>query len=308
MVCLLALGLPAAHGLAAQAPVIRRALTPLHAPARASYAPGAAMMLPSVQRSGLSAMGKVGGRKVSMLLPTQTVVALGLNSGLAAFGKLQGQKVLTPAGLVHAWALGVILWACLGWRGWSTGVLYLVGGSVVTKIKKAKKEAMGIAEGRGGMRGPENVWGSAATSAVCALATMQWPARATLLRVGFLAAFATKLSDTCASEIGKAYGTKTYMITTLRECKPGDEGGVSLEGTAAGVVGSIALTLWGGLCGLVSSAAILPCLLAAFIATNIESVIGATAQDKYNWLTNEVVNFIMTVIGAAAAMGIAMVL
>ena len=42
-------------------------------------------------------------------------------------------------------------------------------GSAATKIKQKQKEAQGIAEGRGGARGPENVWGSAATAAMCAL-------------------------------------------------------------------------------------------------------------------------------------------
>jgi len=42
-------------------------------------------------------------------------------------------------------------------------------------------------------------------------------------------------------------------------------------------------------------------VLAAFIATNIESVIGATLQSKYTWLTNEVVNIFNTLIGAIAA-------
>jgi len=37
-------------------------------------------------------------------------------------------------------------------------VLYLVLGSLVTKIKFAEKQAKGIAEGREGRRGPENVW------------------------------------------------------------------------------------------------------------------------------------------------------
>ena len=158
------------------------------------------------------------------------------------------------------------------------------------------------------MRGPENVWGSAATGAACALATMAYPARSALLRMCFVCAFATKLSDTCASEIGKAYGTKTYMITTLRECKPGDEGGVSLEGTLAGVVGSLVLTLYGYAIGVVGASAIVPCLVATFIATNIESLIGASAQGDFAWLTNEVVNFIMTVIGACIAMAFAVAL
>jgi uncharacterized membrane protein len=42
-------------------------------------------------------------------------------------------------------------------------------------------------------------------------------------------------------------------------------------------------------------------VIAAFIATNLESVIGATLQSKFDWMTNEVVNIINTLIGAIAA-------
>jgi len=256
---------------------------------------------PPAQRTSIAA-------PANMMLPARTVTALGLNSALAAIGTAKGQKVLTPMGLAHSWALGVMLWASLGWRGWTTCVVYLIGGSAVTKVRKKKKEALGIAESqsRGGARGPENVWGAAATAAVCALSTLRWPASSVLLRVGFVASLATKLSDTFASEIGKAYGTKTYKITTLRECKPGEEGGVSLEGTVAGVGGSILLTAYAYAVSVVGSRAVVPCLLAAFIATNIESVIGAVAQG--GWLTNEVVNFIMTVIGACVGVALAVTL
>jgi uncharacterized membrane protein len=51
-----------------------------------------------------------------------------------------------------------MLWNTLGWRGWTLCVLYLFLGSAVTKVKFAEKEKLGIAEGRGGRRGPENVW------------------------------------------------------------------------------------------------------------------------------------------------------
>jgi len=172
----------------------------------------------------------------------------------------------------------------------------------------AKKEALGIAEGRGGRRGPENVWGSAATAAACALASAFSPAHAALFRLGFVASLATKLSDTCASEIGKAFGKTTYLITTMRLVPPGTEGAVSLEGTLAGMVGSIVLTVYGALVGLLYPRVLpsaLACIGAAFVATNCESVIGAVAQDKFAWLTNEAVNFIMTVIGAAVGIGFA---
>ncbi|MFN6220573.1 MAG: DUF92 domain-containing protein, partial [Aphanizomenon sp.] len=48
-------------------------------------------------------------------------------------------------------------------------------------------------------------------------------------------------------------------------------------------------------------------VIAAFIATNLESVIGATLQSKYIWLTNEVVNIFNTLIGAIAAITLALI-
>jgi uncharacterized membrane protein len=45
--------------------------------------------------------------------------------------------------------------------------------------------------------------------------------------------------------------------------------------------------------------------VAAFVATNLESVIGATIQAKFDWLTNELVNVFNTLIGAGVAMAIA---
>lgn len=66
--------------------------------------------------------------------------------------------MLTLEGMKDAFFLGTSLWATMGWRGWSTCVAYLFLGQAVTKVKFAEKEKMGIAEKRGGRRGPENVW------------------------------------------------------------------------------------------------------------------------------------------------------
>lgn len=63
---------------------------------------------------------------------------------------------------------------------------------------------------------------------------------------------------------------------------------MSLEGTIAGVLGSIIIAVYAYFVGLITPLGAGMCLLAAFIATNIESLIGATAQGKVLWLTNEV--------------------
>jgi uncharacterized protein (TIGR00297 family) len=122
-----------------------------------------------------------------------------------------------------------------------------------------------------------------------------------LLTLGYVASMATKLSDTSASEVGKAYGRTTYLITTLQPVPRGTEGAVSLEGTIAGVIGSLLLSVLAWVLGMIPAIGIGICLIAAFIATNIESLIGATLQEKIDWLSNELVNFINTAIGAAVA-------
>jgi len=233
--------------------------------------------------------------------------AFGLNGVLFAIFRRKLFNMLTPEGFFHAFALGTGLWTTLGWRGWTLCVAYLFLGSAVTKIRFDEKEKRGIAEGRGGRRGPENVWGSAATGLACALCSVRGPTflgiTSDLFRLGYVASLATKLADTFASEIGKAYGKTTFLITTLERVEPGTEGAVSAEGTAAAAVGGLLLSLYGWSIGLISGPAVPISVAAAFIATNVESILGATLQgkDSLKWITNEVVNFVNTLIGAGIA-------
>ncbi|MBE9013384.1 DUF92 domain-containing protein, partial [Pseudanabaenaceae cyanobacterium LEGE 13415] len=88
----------------------------------------------------------------------------------------------------------------------------------------------------------------------------------------------------------------------------GTEGAVSLEGTIAGIVGSIAIAIVGWLLGLISPIGIGICAIAAFVATTIESLIGATIEDKVPFLTHDVVNILNTLIGAIVAIAIGLVL
>ena len=229
------------------------------------------------------------------------LLAVTLNAVLISLA--QRLPLLTRAGWVHAGILGSLLWGCLGLRGLLAVVIYLAMGSLVTRLGFRTKQARGLAEARGGLRGPENVWGSAATGALLAGAAVLAPAAAPLLLVGFAASFAAKLADTFGSEIGKRWGRHTLLITTLRPVPPGTEGAISLEGTAASLAGSAlmaALMLALGL--LAGSGAWLLVTLVGLAATLIESLIGASVQQRWGWLSNELVNGLQTAIGALLAM------
>ncbi len=239
------------------------------------------------------------------------LAAIGLNSILLLVATIIPKKLLTPAGLLHAWALGVVVWGTLGWRGYGVVMFYFLVGSAVTRIGMAQKEAEGIAEKRGGARGPENVWGSAFTATICAIGVaavqLGWldPQWRSLLLLGYVASFATKLADTTASEVGKAYGKSTFLITTLKPVPRGTEGAISVEGTLAGILGGLIISVVAYGVDLITLVGVVICAIAAFVATNFESVIGATIQNKFDWLTNELVNVINTIIGAVVAIAIA---
>jgi uncharacterized protein (TIGR00297 family) len=233
-------------------------------------------------------------------------IALTINTVLLLAAVISPKKLLTPVGNLNGAILGVLVWGTLGWRGYLIVMLFFVLGSALTFVRIEQKTAEGIAEERSGMRGAGNVWSSALAASLCAIATLFCPSPIKeLLVLGYVASFCTKLSDTTASEVGKAYGKTTYLITNLKSVPRGTEGAVSLEGTLAGALASVILATiaWG--IGLIDPAGIIWCIIAAFVATTIESLIGATLESHFTWLTNDLVNLINTVIGTIVAMVLA---
>ncbi len=217
----------------------------------------------------------------------------------------QKLPLLTTAGWVHAGALGTILLGCLGWHGWFVVVIYLFLGSLVTRLGMARKKLEGLAEARGGKRGPENLWGSAGTGAILAICIKAGIGEQSLLLIGFATSFAAKLADTFGSEIGKRWGGKAYLITSFRRVPPGTDGAISLEGTLASTLGSLVMTM------VMVASSLVPLgqesvlvFLIGLLSTLLESVLGAVAQGKFRWLTNEVVNFVQTSVAAILAITI----
>ena len=209
--------------------------------------------------------------------------------------------LMTKWGWISAGILGSILWGSLSWQGWISVVIYLLFGSLVTKIGYKFKRQKGIAEKRGGRRGPENVWGSAATGLFFAIMVKLNFANLLLYKIGFAASFSAKLADTFGSEIGKRFGRNTYLITSFKKVDRGTEGGVSLEGTIASAVGAIFMSSIMLSCSIITTKyQFLIVSISGFLATISESIIGAKFQERYK-LSNELVNAIQTSISSIIA-------
>ncbi|KAH6795609.1 hypothetical protein C2S51_036595 [Perilla frutescens var. frutescens] len=213
---------------------------------------------------------------------------------------------LSLSGTVAAFFLGTLTWRAFGSSGFLLVATYYVIGTAATKVKMAQKEADGVAEKRKGRRGPGSVIGSSVAGCVCAFLSISGvggEAFARLWELGFVASFCTKLNDTVSSEIGKAYGKTTYLVTTFKIVPRGTEGGISIEGTFAGVLASIFLASVGFLMGEINLPEGIICVIASQVANIGESIIGAALQEKegFRWLNNDVANIINISLGSILA-------
>ncbi|KAI9085972.1 hypothetical protein K1719_032049 [Acacia pycnantha] len=258
--------------------------------------------------SHVSSVQEAFGSAISLIQSSPPTWESALASNLLIF--LLGSPLLVAglslSGIGAAFLLGTLTWRAFGPSGFLLVSAYFIIGTAVTKVKMSQKEAQGIAEKRKGRRGPGSVVGSSAAGCLCAFLSIYGfggKAFSQLWLLGFVASFCTKLSDTASSEIGKAYGKTTYLVTTFKIVPRGTEGAVSVEGTLAGILASIVLAFLGCLLGKINTYEAAICVLASQIANLGESFIGAALQGKkgFQWLTNDVANVINISTGSVMA-------
>ena len=223
--------------------------------------------------------------------------AIAVNTAAATGGWLLGTVRLS--GMIVGWAIGVAVFASLGAPGWGLLFLTFVTATVTSRLGMKKKALLGIAEEREGRRGGGNAVANTGLAAIAAAAAAATPFREAAL-VAFVAALATGGGDTVASEIGKAWGGKTYLPTTLAAVRPGTPGAASLEGSAAGILGALALAGCGALLGLIPAWTVWAIVAGAIAGSMVESALAATLESA-RIVNNDVLNFINTATGAIVA-------
>jgi uncharacterized protein (TIGR00297 family) len=223
-------------------------------------------------------------------------VIVGFTFGYFAFRA----KTADLSGLFSAALVGIILLVFADAKWFMIMLAFFILGSVATRYKFEYKKRIGVEQGRGGARGYRNVFANGIVAAAAAVlyGVFQQP----VFIIMYVGCVATAAADTLASEIGVTGGIP-YMITTLRKVPIGTNGGVTLVGESVALFGGFAVSLVAFLLGVITLPMVAVCTIAGFVGTNIDSLAGATIENRGIW-GNAGTNLIATVGGGLVAMGL----
>lgn len=228
-------------------------------------------------------------------------VAVPANIGAAAAG--YAARTVTRPGAITGAGIGTVIYACTGARGWLLLLAAFAAAAGTSRVGLARKTALGIAEEREGRRGPGNAIANTGAAAVAAVAAASAREPGPAL-VAFTAALTAGASDTVASEIGKAWGRRTWTLIPPRPARAGAPGAVSLEGTAAGLAAAAALAGLAVALRLIPPRAFLPVVAGATAGSLLESLTGASLEPR-RLITNDALNLLNTTAAAYAAVAFA---
>jgi uncharacterized protein (TIGR00297 family) len=228
------------------------------------------------------------------------LIGAAINVLLAILFRASG--AVDRSGMIAGLMVGVLTFTFASWRGFLILIAFFVLGSATTRLGLRRKLRLGIAQEKKGARSARHALANCGVAVYLAF-LIAAAASPDVYRLAFVCAYATAAFDTVSSEIGRAYGGRPVLITTLRRVPAGTNGGVSWLGTWAGIAASAAV------CGVAVAAGFLQgrltgvVLAAAFIGSTADSILGATLENR-GLMDNEAVNFSNTLVGSLSGIGL----
>jgi uncharacterized protein (TIGR00297 family) len=227
--------------------------------------------------------------------------AIAVNVLVAALG--HRARTVSLSGTIVGALIGITIYAGAGRNAWVLLFITFAVATIASRLGLQRKILLGIAEERSGQRGAGNALANCGVATAAAIAVVSTP-HPTAALLALATALVAGGSDTVASEIGKAWGRSTFLITSLGTVKPGTPGAMSLEGTTAGLVAAFGLATVAVALGQIAWGMIAAVVVAATVGALVESVLGATLEAP-GILNNDVLNFINTAVAAAVVLVLA---
>jgi len=223
-------------------------------------------------------------------------VIVGFTFGYFAFRS----RTADLSGLFSAALVGITLLVFAAPQGPSWFLIMLtffILGSAATKYKFEYKKRIGVEQGQSGARGYRNVFANGIIAAAAAVLFGVFQMQ--VFVVMYVGCVATAAADTLASEIGVTGGIPR-LITTLKQVPIGTNGGVTLTGELVALFGGFIVSLVALLLNVITPQMMLICTAAGFVGTNIDSLVGATLENK-GFLGNAGTNLLATLGGGIFA-------
>lgn len=224
-------------------------------------------------------------------------------------------KRVTRGGMLASLLNGIVVFVAFGWPGYVGLLLYACGADLATRhsLQTLVKKKRGIDESKGKAAdfGTGFLRGLLPFMIGIIILFSHEPKTQFLCLVALLAALATALGDTISTELGQAYGRRTYRLITMERVKSGTRGGISVVGSVLGGTAVVLFTITViGLFG-VSSVSVkyfelgpremLTITLAAIIANHIESIVGGIFTQFQRKPNKALLNFLGSVVGTMLA-------
>jgi uncharacterized protein (TIGR00297 family) len=202
------------------------------------------------------------------------------------------RKALDLFGSIFMIIMGIVIIFTVGVHWLILIFIFLILGLVSTKYKHQYKKDIGVYEGT---RTIKNVISNGIVPLIMAAFGNYG---------GFIGSIATATADTLASEIGVT--VQPRLITTFKKVPPGTDGGISVLGTVAGIIGAGIIGVAAYLLGISQDPflTLKISIIAGTVGCFVDSILGAVLERR-NYISNEYVNLIATITGAA--IGIIMV-
>jgi uncharacterized protein (TIGR00297 family) len=208
-------------------------------------------------------------------------------------------RKLTPLAGLTGLASAIMIFLGTGFTGLACMTVFFVCGVLATSLGLKEKAIKGIAEEGMGRRKSSQVLANsvmATLASLAAFARLVDPAMSSLL---VAAAFSSATADTLSSELGNIYGKRYYNILSFKPDARGLDGVVSLEGTLAGMGGSLVIALISFAFNPTPSNILI--IVVAGTAGNLADSVFGAAWERKGKIGNDAVNFLNTLVGVCTA-------
>ncbi len=208
---------------------------------------------------------------------------------------------LTPSGQLAAAVVGLAVLLGSGTLGVTLLFVFFLSSSALSRFRAERK---GRASESGGRSATQVVANGGVAAGLSLLALAGWVPAAQYALVGALAA---ATADTWATEIGSAGRWPTWSVIGRGRVATGDSGGVSIPGTLGGIAGAALIGVVAALIARSGAGAddwVRIGVLAGTAGMFVDSILGATLEERFGFIGNDEVNLGCTLVGAAVPLAL----